>query len=152
MPRLGRSRCAGWRTVAGSFDQRVADVGKAAEEQCLRLRFVHAAAIRQPTVAMVTRGVSEGVLPNGRFCRRGMRYLRAGFLRPAAGYPTDVSTRGDKFFGTLAIVLGIAMLVAAVIGLFVTPWVVIGASVLVIVWLAVVRRRPPEKKVYRVKL
>lgn len=44
------------------------------------------------------------------------------------------------------------MLVAAVIGLFVTPWVVIGASVLVIVWLAVVRRRPPEKTVYRVKL
>jgi hypothetical protein len=39
-----------------------------------------------------------------------------------------------------------------VIGLFVTPWVLIGASVLVLIWLAVVRRRPPEKKVYRVEL
>ena len=70
----------------------------------------------------------------------------------ADGYSTDVSTRGDKVFGLIAILLGIAMIVAAVIGLFLTPWVLIGASVLVLIWLAVVTRRPPEKKVYRVEL
>jgi hypothetical protein len=63
-----------------------------------------------------------------------------------------VSTRADKVFGVLAIVLGVAMIVAAAVGALVTPWVVIGASLLGIIWLAVVKRRPPYKKVHRTTL
>jgi hypothetical protein len=63
-----------------------------------------------------------------------------------------MSTRGDKLFGALAIVLGVAIIVAAVVGVVVTPWVTIAASVLGIVWLAVAKRRPPEKRVHRTHL
>jgi hypothetical protein len=63
-----------------------------------------------------------------------------------------VSTRADKVFGVLAIVLGVAMIVAGAVGALVTPWAVIGASLLGIIWLAVVKRRPPHKKVHRTTL
>ena len=63
-----------------------------------------------------------------------------------------MSTRGDRVFGVIAIVVGLAMAVVGVTGFFVSQWITIGASLAVIVWLAIVRRRPPEKRVYRVKL
>jgi hypothetical protein len=44
------------------------------------------------------------------------------------------------------------MIVVAVVGILVTPWATIGASLLVIVRLAVVRRRPAHKRVYRTHL
>jgi hypothetical protein len=50
-------------------------------------------------------------------------------------------TIGDKVFGILAIILGIAIVVVAVLGVLVTPWVVIGASSLGIAWMTVARRR-----------
>jgi len=43
----------------------------------------------------------------------------------------------------VAIVLGVAIVVAAVTGALVTPWIVIGASLLGMIWLAVAKRRPP---------
>jgi hypothetical protein len=74
---------------------------------------------------------------------------RVGRVGPdSTGYYPDVSRRGDKVFGVVAIVLGVAMIVAAAVDVLVTPWVVIGASLLGIIWLAVVKRRPPQK-VYR---
>ena len=90
--------------------------------------------------------------PGPKPCLQGPAQRTTGLLEAAAGYPVDVSTRGDKVFGVLAMVLGVAIIAAAVVGAFVTPWVVIGASLLVLIWLAVVKRRPPEKKVYRVEL
>jgi hypothetical protein len=63
-----------------------------------------------------------------------------------------VSTRGDKVFGVLAIVLALAMIVAAVVGALVTPLGDPGASLLGIIWLAVAKRRPPHKRVRRTNL
>jgi hypothetical protein len=50
-------------------------------------------------------------------------------------------TTGDKIFGIIAIILGIAIVVVALLGVLVTPWVVIGASSLAIAWMTVARRR-----------
>jgi hypothetical protein len=61
-------------------------------------------------------------------------------------------TRGDKVFGVVAIVLAIAMIVAALTGILAVRWVTIAASLLVIVWLAILRRRPPEKRVHRTRV
>ncbi len=63
-----------------------------------------------------------------------------------------MSTQADKVFGVIAIVAGMAIVVAAVTGFLVTPWVTAGASLVAIIWLAIVKRRPPEKKVYRTRL
>jgi hypothetical protein len=54
--------------------------------------------------------------------------------------------RAERVFGALAIVLGVAIIVAALVGVLVTPWVTIGASLLGILWLAVVKRRPPHRR------
>jgi hypothetical protein len=63
-----------------------------------------------------------------------------------------MSTRGDKVFGVVAIILGVGIVTAVVVGASLSVWATIGASLLIIIWLAVVRRRPPEKRVYRTRL
>ena len=62
------------------------------------------------------------------------------------------STRGDKIFGVMTIVLAIAMMVAGLTGTFPVRWVTVAASLLIIVWLAILRRRPPEKRVHRTRM
>jgi membrane associated rhomboid family serine protease len=78
--------------------------------------------------------------------------MRAGLLSLTSGYPADVPTRGDKVFAVVAIVIGLGMAIVGLTGLFVSYWVTIGATVAVIIWLAIVRRRPPEKRTYRTHL
>jgi hypothetical protein len=55
-----------------------------------------------------------------------------------------VPTRGDKIFGVVAILVGIAIVVAAVMDIFVTPWVIIAASAAGITWVTIERRRSPQ--------
>ena len=76
---------------------------------------------------------------------------RARLIHGLTGYAPNVATRGDRIFGVIAILLSIGIIVAVATG-HVTTWATIGASVLIISWLIIWRRRPPEKKVYRTHL